>query len=114
MDTDTGFAGQETRVMGIGLGISAGSVPGVASHTMAELACVVRGAAAEMLSATDTRIIKAVTKPDGWHVEIESFSPNPELTVSSRGGAKSILERKRYRMNFNADMQLTSLEPVEE
>ena len=111
MDTNTGFAGQETSAMGIGPGIAAA---GVAAHSMAELACVARGAAAEMLSATDTRIVKAVTKSNGWEVEIEAFSPNPELTVSSRGGAKSILERKRYRMSFNADMQLTSLEPVEE
>ena len=114
MDTDTGFAGEETKAMGIGPGIAANGVAGAATHSMAELACVVRGAAAEMLSATDTRIVKALTKPEGWDVEVEAFSPNPELTVSSRGGAKSILERKRYRMCFNADMQLTSFEPVGE
>jgi hypothetical protein len=86
-----------------------------AANPMVRLATIVRGLANELLCASDTRIVKiAAGNAAGWTVEVEVFAPNPELTVSLRGGAKSILERSRYRLHFDLDLQLTALEPAEE
>jgi hypothetical protein len=85
------------------------------ANPMARLASVVRGLTAELLCASDTRIIKiAVENAAGWLVETEVFAPNPELTVSLRGGTKAILDRSRYRLHFDLDLRLIALEPVEE
>jgi hypothetical protein len=81
---------------------------------MLRLATIVRGLASDLLCASDTRIVKiAAESAAGWGVEVEIFAPNPELTVSLRGGAKSILERSRYRLHFDLEMQLVALEPAE-
>jgi len=82
---------------------------------MVRLATIVRSLTAELLCASDTRIIKiAVEGSAGWSVEVEVFAPNPELTVTLRGGSKAILERSRYRLHFDLDLQLLALEPAEE
>jgi hypothetical protein len=82
---------------------------------MVRLATIVRSLTADLLCASDTRIIKiAVEGTGGWSVEVEIFAPNPELTVSLRGGSKAILERHRYRLHFDLDLQLLALEPAEE
>ncbi len=84
------------------------------ANPMVRLASVVRGLATDLLCASDTRIVKIASENDaGWGVEIEIFAPNPELTVSLRGGSKAILERSRYRLHFDLDMQLVALEPAE-
>jgi hypothetical protein len=81
---------------------------------MVRLAGIVRLLAADLLCATDTRMVKITSDTTGWQVEVEVFAPNPELTVNMRGAAKSILERSRHRMVFDLDLQLTALEQVEE
>lgn len=87
----------------------------VHASPMVRLASIVRGLTADLLCASDTRIIKiAVEGSAGWSVEVEVFAPNPELTVSLRGGSKAILERHRYRLHFDLDLQLLALEPAEE
>lgn len=80
---------------------------------MVRLSTAVRALAVDLLEAEDTRIIKIAADQTGWSVEVEVFSPNPELTVSLRGAVKSILERARYRFQLDADLQLVSLEPIE-
>jgi hypothetical protein len=91
------------------------STPPPAVNPMARLSAVVRAFATDLLCATDTRIVKiACENGAGWGVEVEVFAPNPELTVSLRGGSKAILERSRYRLHFDVDLQLVALEPVEE
>jgi hypothetical protein len=84
------------------------------ANPMVRLAGIVRGLATDLLCASDTRIVKiAAENAAGWSVEVEVFAPNPELTVSLRGGSKSILERSRHRLHFDLDMQLVALEPAE-
>lgn len=86
-----------------------------AANPMTRLPSVVRAIAADLLCATDTRIIKMSGDNDGgWKVEIEVFAPNPELTISMRGGIKAILERSRHRLHFDLALQLVALEPAEE
>lgn len=82
-------------------------------NRMASLAVAVRAFAVDLLEAVDTRITKITADSIGWLVEVEIFAPNPELTVSLRGGSKAILERARYRFQLDQDLQLVSLEPVE-
>jgi hypothetical protein len=85
------------------------------ANPMQRLPAVVRSVAADLLCATDTRIIKMGSDNDGgWRVEIEVFAPNPELTISMRGGVKAILERSRHRLHFDSVLQLIALEPAEE
>lgn len=86
---------------------------GIAPNRMSRLAVAVRAYAADLLEAADTRITKITADSIGWLVEVEVFVPNPELTVSLRGGSKAILERARYRFQLDQDLQLVSLEPVE-
>jgi hypothetical protein len=82
---------------------------------MGRLAIIVRGIAADLLCASDTRIVKiAPENATGWQVEIEVCAPNPELTASLHGGSKPILERSRHRLHLDADMQLVALEPAAE
>jgi hypothetical protein len=88
--------------------------PLVTANPMGRLATVVRSMAADLLCASDTRLVKITSDSTGWQVEVEVFAPNPELTVSMRGNAKAILERSHHRMVFDLDLQLTALEPVEE
>jgi hypothetical protein len=81
---------------------------------MGRLASVVRGLTTELLCASDTRIIKiAAENAAGWSVEVEVFAPNPELTVSLHGD-KAILDRSRYRLHLDRDLELVALEPAEE
>jgi hypothetical protein len=90
------------------------ALPPVA-HPMVRIPSVVRGLAADLLCATDTRIIKiAAEATSGWSVEAEVFAPNPELTVSQRGGIKAILQRNCYRFHFDHDLHMLALEPAEE
>jgi len=84
-----------------------------APNRMARMAAAVRVLATDLLEATDTRITKITAGSNGWLIEVEVFAPNPELTVSLRGGSKAILERSRYRFELDHEMQLASLEPVE-
>src|SRR3954452_13546456 len=81
---------------------------------MVRLAGIVRGLAADLLSASDTRMVKITSDATGWQAEVEGFAADPELTVTMRGAAKSILERTRHLMLFDLDLQLTAIEPVEE
>ena len=98
---------------------SVATVPLVSSlasvgNPLVRLTSVVRELAADLLCASDTRIVKIASENAiGWTVEIEVFAPNPELTVSLRGGSKSILERSRYRLHFDLDLELVALEPAE-
>jgi hypothetical protein len=86
-----------------------------AVNPMGRLAIIVRGIAADLLCASDTRIVKiAPENTTGWQVEIEVCAPNPELTASLHGSSKPILERSRHRLHFDADMQLVALEPAAE
>jgi hypothetical protein len=85
------------------------------ANPMIRLASIVRAITADLLCASDTRIIKIASNgPAGWSVEVEVFAPNPELTVSLRGGSKAILERNRYRLHFDLALELIALEPAEE
>jgi hypothetical protein len=94
--------------------LPAANSPPPPASSLAQLASIVRGLTAELLCASDTRIIKiAAENNGGWSVEAEVFAPNPELTVSLRGD-KAILERRSYRLHFNLGLQLVALEPVEE
>ena len=90
------------------------AAPAVPANPLVRLAGIVRGLAADLLCASDTRIVKIASEnAAGWRVEVEVFAPNPELTVSLRGGSKSILERSRYRLHFDLDLELVALEPAE-
>ncbi len=94
--------------------VLAKAAPVIASP-MLRLPSIVRTLTADLLCASDTRIIKIGSEGSaGWSVEVEVFAPNPELTVSLRGGSKAILERNRYRLHFDIDLQLLALEPAEE
>lgn len=81
---------------------------------MARLAEVVRGFAANLLGAIDSRIVKLVARENaGWQVEVEVFTPNPELTVGVPGASKAILERGRFRLELDRELNLNSLEPAD-
>ena len=84
------------------------------ANSLIQLASIVRGLTTELLHACETRIVRiAVENEAGWSVEVEVFAPNPELTVSLHGD-KAILDRRRYRLHFDLDLQLVALEPAEE
>lgn len=92
--------------------IAKASIP--LASAMVRLASVVRGLTTELLCATETRIIKiSAENGAGWSVEVEVFAPNPELTVSLHGD-KAILDRSRYRLHLDLDLQLVALESAEE
>jgi hypothetical protein len=81
---------------------------------LGRLPSVVRRLTTDLLCASDTRIIKiAAENAAGWSVEVEVFAPNPELTVSLHGD-KAILDRSRYRLHLDLDLELVALEPAEE
>ena len=87
---------------------------GAAPSQTGRLASEVRAIAADLLGASSTRIVKMAFENDGgWRVEVEVFSPNPELTAGMREGAKAILERSRYQLKLDVNWQLVALEPVE-
>lgn len=88
-------------------------VPVAASNRMVGMSAAVRALTADLLGATDTRIVKIAADDTGWNVEVEVFSPNPELTISLRGGSKSILERARYHLQLDRALQLVSLDIIE-
>jgi hypothetical protein len=91
------------------------AVAAPAVNPMGRLATIVRGVAADLLCASDTRIVRIEREnATGWQVEVEVFAPNPELTVSLNGGSKPILERNRHRLHFDADLQLVALGPAQE
>lgn len=83
------------------------------SGRMAGLAASVRTLTADLLGATDTRIIRIAPDDKGWWVDAEVFAPNPELTVNLHGGSKAILERSRYRFHLDHELQLISLDMAE-
>lgn len=88
-------------------------VPVATSPRMAGLSAAVRALTADLLGATDTRIVRIAADNTGWNVDVEVFSPNPELTVSLRGGSKAILERARYHLQLDRALQLVSLDIIE-
>jgi hypothetical protein len=85
-----------------------------AVNPMGRLAIIVRGIAADLLCASDTRIVRIAPENAGWQVEVDICAPNPELMASLHGSSKPILERSRYRLHFDAEMQLLALEPAPE
>lgn len=87
--------------------------PVASPNRMAGLSAAVRALTANLLGATDTRIVRIAADKAGWNVDVEVFSPNPELTVSLRGGSKAILERARYHLQLDSDFQLVSLDIIE-
>ncbi len=76
---------------------------------------VVRELAVVLLGAERTRVVGVQPMTAGevrWRVRVETFIPNPMLTVATLGATKSILDCHQYDIDLNEAMQFCSMTPA--
>ncbi len=73
----------------------------------------IKGNLIEMLGAREFRVVGMQKLDAGWSADVEVYVRNPQLSISNDAGSKDMLTRCRYRVDFDADLQMSGFTETE-
>lgn len=72
-----------------------------------------KGSLIEMLGAREFRVVGMQKHDSGWSADVEVHVRNPQLSIANNAGSKDMLTRCRYRVEFDAELQMSGFSETE-
>jgi len=72
-----------------------------------------KGSLVEMLGAQHFRVVGMQRLDAGWSADVEVHVRNPQLSISNNAGSKDVYTRCRYRVDFDADLEMSGFTETE-
>lgn len=73
-----------------------------------------KGSLIEMLGAREFRVVGMQKNDSGcWTADVEVHVRNPQLSIANNAGTKDMLTRCRYRVDFDAELQMNGFVETE-